>query len=1724
MKRAGVGETSRGSAWVTRILAAAVWAMPFVILAPLASASDALTYFKNYFVTGDYVSAAVGLRGTGVNGLATGTINIAGVPCSKGVGPTGSFSQCSGSYTVPSDIVAAFLYWETEESAAAPAASNGFFDGQAIVGKNLGNAGNSSCWNSENGGSPKVFGRVYRADVLRYLKIDTVNSVRLANGAHTVQLPDQGSGVGTGSVLLTNGATLVIVYRIVVPGNPQIVPLKAVVLYDGADTVTPGSAAMTQTVGGFYQAMGGTATMTQIVANGQPSFKANLRANQTLITQQPFTGTAGVRWDSPSFPVTLNWSDSSFTTTVDTLSSNACLTWAAIVTSMAVVDTDHDGLLDVWESKGMHLNPGTATTPATFGGCLDYPADSCVNLPAMGAKVNQPDIFVQIDWTHGTGDGTGGTDGHGFHRHMPNAQALALVCSAFSTSHSIAVHFDVGNNYQGQPCIVPYKDSSGKVLAQGGSDVDEASLLCPNAVTPAANCTYVEPYAVLSYKRTFLAVKNGYPVLNIPQHFDHNRKDIFHYSLWSHAVAGPFDSSGKPLTKDPKSISGVADRPGGDLMITLGLWRSDIPANDQVGSPLVQAGTLMHELGHNLDLSHAGLLRTPNCIPNYPSVMNYLYQTRGLTDAAGIEHIDYSNAREQALSEGALSSPQYIGVLNYRVRYFGPLGPGSTPGQAAQVHCDGTPITDGALAIRSEGLVVSAPPDWSNGTLSKPYLNFQFDLNFNGIVPETFYDQPDWSSLNLQQISSRPNVNGLSADIHLGAADLGAADLGAADLGAADLGAADLGAADLGAADLGAADLGAADLGAADLGAADLGAADLGDEDYDTHVLSSPDPPPSPTPGCPAPQCGLAATNEVGDVLLQWAPPGTGNVTGYNIYRCAVISPATSCKPAGSPLYSNVSGGTPAPSYKDAVNDQVHAAATCPASATCYNTTYTYYVTALVAAGTSVAESAATNTATSEVTHLFVIANSMPSVVYGSANPTPLTFKVYGDVAGSLSGVTCAYPGTPRNAGTYTIICSGPATTSPTDGVTYNANYLTFTPGTMTINQRPITVTAVTSNRVYNATTNSPATPTITSGNLVYTDTVTWTETYDNPNVGNAHVMTPAGTVNDQNGGGNYKVTFVTFKPGTITPATLTVTPDGGKNKIYGQVFTLFTGTVIGLQGSDNGTPGYASAGAAAAAAFGTYDITSNFQFTSGLATNYIVVNKTTAGGLAVVKAILTITASSPSKPYGAPLPAIAAGYSGFANTDTAAVLTAAPVCVTSATASSPVGGYPTGCSGAAALNYAFNYVPGTLTVTPVPLTINPADANRFFGAPNPVFTFTYSGLVNGDTTIATPPTCNTTTPLTANPGTYTTIVCIGAASPNYLPISYGPNGTLTIKPAPPKNVYITDNQNNRIRMVNASGTISTVAGNGTPGYAGDSGTATGAQLRQPVGVAVDALGNLYIADTQNNRVRKVDTSGTITTVAGNGSAVFSGDGGAAVAAGLDYPAGVALDAAGNLYIADEYNNRIRKVDTSGVITTIAGNGTVGAAGDSGPATSAQLYYPTAIALDGSGNLYIADNQNNRVRKVNSSGTITTVAGNGTASFFGDGGPAVAAQLNYPTSVAVDISGNLYIADYGNQRIRKIDTLGNITTVAGNGTSSYLGDGGPAVAAALNYPTGVAVDTLGNLYIADYVNNRVRKVDSSGTITTFAGNGTAGYSGDGGPAPASMLYQPTSVAIPPTSN
>ncbi len=432
--------------------------------------------------------------------------------------------------------------------------------------------------------------------------------------------------------------------------------------------------------------------------------------------------------------------------------------------------------------------------------------------------------------------------------------------------------------------------------------------------------------------------------------------------------------------------------------------------------------------------------------------------------------------------------------------------------------------------------------------------------------------------------------------------------------------------------------------------------------------------------------------------------------------------------------------------------------------------------------------------------------------------------------------------------------------------------------------------------------------------------------------------------------------------------------------------------------------------------------------------------------------------------------------------------------------------------------------------------------------------------------------------------------------------------------------LYFVDRDSYRVRKVDSSGRVTTVAGSGLFGYSGDGGPATSARLGERVeGLAVDREGNVYIADTENYRIRRVDPTGTIETIAGTGAWGTGGDGGPATSAGLTAVYGLAVDVAGNLYIADTWDDRIRKIDSDGVITTVAGVGEEGLGGDGGPATEARLDKPHGVAVDSSGGLYIADSDNHRVRRVDPRGTITTIAGTGHRGFRGDGGPGTEAALAEPHAVTVDAVGAVYVADSGNgvvrrvnpdgtiatvagfppqsvdgpidlggslsigfprslalgfagelyiadsyrdailrldargtigkfvglgmpvldrpggaavdssgnvliadrtsHRILKVDDVGIATTVAGSGEHGDSGDGGPATNADFSFPSDVAVGTDGTIYIADSDNHRIRMVDAAGTVTTFAGTGEPGFGGDGGPALSAMFDSPSAVAV-----
>jgi sugar lactone lactonase YvrE len=341
----------------------------------------------------------------------------------------------------------------------------------------------------------------------------------------------------------------------------------------------------------------------------------------------------------------------------------------------------------------------------------------------------------------------------------------------------------------------------------------------------------------------------------------------------------------------------------------------------------------------------------------------------------------------------------------------------------------------------------------------------------------------------------------------------------------------------------------------------------------------------------------------------------------------------------------------------------------------------------------------------------------------------------------------------------------------------------------------------------------------------------------------------------------------------------------------------------------------------------------------------------------------------------------------------------------------------------------------------------------------------------------------------------------------------------------PTGNIYFAERDSHRIRKVGTDGIITTIAGKGlNGGYSGDGGPAVDADLRYPTAILLTAAGNLYFADSGNNVIRQIDTNGTISTLVGNGAQGYSGDNGAATQASLFAPWGLAIDASGALYVADSGNNAVRKIDASGVITTVAGNGTASFSGDGGPASFATLYNPNGLIFDSSGNLYIADTYNNRVRKVTTDNVISTVAGDGSVAFYGDGDSADKAYLNDPSGVAADRAGNFYVSDSENHRIRKITPAGVISTIAGTGIRGYSGDGGPATTAQMRVPGGIATDYAGNLYFADSYYHVIRKISTSGIITTIAGNGIHGYSGDGGDAKNALLNSPAGLMVDDADN
>lgn len=897
---------------------------------------DPLSFFKNYFVTGDYAVGGVGLRGQGVDGLATGSIQLRGVP--EGA-----------------DIAAAFLYWQViATDTAGPDAGNlpVTFHGRALrsadgpFGKQLG-PGSGLCFSAgaaqaATGTTGKTYS--YRADVLRYLDVDEVTGKFIVNGSHPVQLPDD--GITTAAL----GASLVIVYR-----GPAM-PLSAIVIYDGGFTMGS-SEAMTQRIQGFYDPATTAAKMSLVVGSGQEGKSERLTFDGDAIATNPFKSAQGLYWDNPTFSVTSPLGLATVITGIDHVDvpSSDCVTGSALIYKTEVKDGDGDGLLDAWEN-----HRASSPTPLVDPNGTPLPL-----LGEMGANPAQQDVFMEVGYMEAGAQAYGGVPKPA-HSHLPSHEALKLMGDAFKNApQPIAVHFDLGNGYPAGDPLDPKKNADeyvirGAGLARGGEQIAETATVCQRGPTDAPwVCQFSEFPGTVGWKTGFRYLRDevlsvtppsgtpapppGEDFCDTPgytcnRRFDENRKDMFRYALFAHAIGLPkseqpcLDASDQPVEGDsstglctaplkdnpdfhtPRTNTGVGDFPGADVMITLGAFNdlSGLP----VGTPFMQASTLMHEFGHNAERRHGGEAFAPNCTPTYLSVMNYLYQLRGLMDDGGKPHLDFSRqAIFPAIDETSLFDGSHSN-LPYRIGYYAPLAGSYLEGfgRPATRHCEGSNLgaTD-VPTVRIDARFAAAPIDWNaNGVADSSY---GLDVNFNGrtltgTAPEVLSGSDDWSQLLLNQAGSRRNTGGLYVNTtgrlavgalsldsgrgDLGRGDLGRGDLGRGDLGRGDLGRGDLGRGDLGRGDLGRGDLGSPALGRGDLGRGDLGGGDLflndpnnptGELDFDTAVGTA-KAPPNEFRACVI-GVNCTVTTPVHHVALDWKAPNEGHVGSFSVYRVA---------------------------------------------------------------------------------------------------------------------------------------------------------------------------------------------------------------------------------------------------------------------------------------------------------------------------------------------------------------------------------------------------------------------------------------------------------------------------------------------------------------------------------------------------------------------------------------------------------------------------------------------------------------------------------------------------------------------------------------------------------------------------------------------------------------------------------------------------------------------
>jgi len=914
-----------------------------------------LKFFKNYFVTGDYVVGGVGLWGRGVKGIASGSIAISGVPADA-------------------EILSAFLYWQVVTSDGPESGAQGAtFNGQLLsvpgppaiptragtIAAIADTLGTSPCW-SEGGGAGASGGvkktYTFRADVKRFLPIGR-DGRHQVNRSHTIQLPDTGNANKTPKAV---GASLLVIYR-----DPSAsANLNAIVIYDGSYTLNNATKGMSQVIKGFYDPANAKGKITHIVGGAQANKTEQLLA-PGVNEVNPFRGLQGQAWDNVTRETSAITADS-FTTSVNPPGngSHDCLVWSAIVYRTQVKDYDGDGLLDKWESSLSTL--------------YDPVGNALPNLAAMGAHADRKDIFVEIGYMATSATTYGGV-GKPAHTHAPTEAAVEKIGKMFldapvinpNGSRGIDLHLDLGPNYPRTAATSPYLVPVTE--ARGGEAFNEADTVCTRpANAPPWICQFSQYPGTVGWKSGFRFLRDHPvpftmtdaacraadtdtdPLTRCERVFDRERKDMFRYVLFVHALGLPkedclIDDRANPsfgfpdtacqmtnsLFHVPVTNTGVADFPGGDAIVALGGF--DDGAGRPVGTDYMQAATLAHELGHTFQLRHGGAPTEPNCKPNYLSVMNYLFQLRGLRKNTGGSILDFSGQRFGGLPEGSLIEPGGLGAdldngtfPAYRTGWYAPAGPGVV-GTLASKHCDGTPLNTGETQlIRVDSATVEdtfGQIDWTKSATTRVASGGQ-DLNFNGSIDSLRAGYNDWQNIRLNQIGSRRNVGAwfwvkdpapldygafmgpLSLDTGLadmGLADMGLADMGSGDLTLGDLGRGDLNRGDLGRAGLGLADMGLADMGLADMGLADMGGGDLGFGDsglgdsadgelttdlVEAHGFAPPNDLTALVRGLLDNCAGLTPAN-CHRIQLDWKPTNLGSESAYQVHRVSGTSITT---------------------------------------------------------------------------------------------------------------------------------------------------------------------------------------------------------------------------------------------------------------------------------------------------------------------------------------------------------------------------------------------------------------------------------------------------------------------------------------------------------------------------------------------------------------------------------------------------------------------------------------------------------------------------------------------------------------------------------------------------------------------------------------------------------------------------------------------------------------